>query len=113
MIKEHDVILAQNQYYSTDCKETLINNNVLVVGTAGCGKTRSIVSPNILQASGSYVISDPKGLLHKKYGRYLSRKGYEIKVVDFIHPETSDSYNFFHYIHFSIMDFPISIIIRY
>ena len=99
MIKEHDVILAQNQYYSTDCKETLINNNVLVVGTAGCGKTRSIVSPNILQASGSYVISDPKGLLHKKYGRYLSRKGYEIKVVDFIHPETSDPYNFFHYIH--------------
>lgn len=99
MIREHDVILAQDQYYSTDCKETLINNNVLVVGTAGCGKTRSIVSPNILQASGSYVISDPKGLLHKKYARYLSRKGYEIKVVDFIHPETSDTYNFFKYIH--------------
>ncbi|MBR5597147.1 MAG: type IV secretory system conjugative DNA transfer family protein [Lachnospiraceae bacterium] len=99
MIKEHDVILAQDQYYSTDCKKTLINNNVLVVGTAGCGKTRSIVSPNILQASGSYVISDPKGLLHKKYGRYLSRKGYEIKVVDFVHPEDSDPYNFFKYIH--------------
>lgn len=98
MIRENDVILAQDQYYSTDCKKTLINNNVLVVGTAGCGKTRSIVSPNILQASGSYVISDPKGLLHKKYARYLGRKGYEIKVVDFIHPETSDEYNFFRYI---------------
>ena len=98
MIRENDVILAQNQYYSTDCKETLVNNNVLVVGTAGCGKTRSVVSPNILQASGSYVISDPKGLLHKKYGRYLSRKGYEVKVVDFIHPETSTKYNFFDYI---------------
>lgn len=99
MIRKDDVILAQDQYYSTDCKETLINNNVLVVGTAGCGKTRSVVSPNILQASGSYVISDPKGLLHKKYSRYLSRKGYEIKVVDFVHPETSDGYNFFQYIH--------------
>lgn len=98
MIREHDVILAQDQYYSTDCKETLINNNVLVVGTAGCGKTRSVVSPNILQASGSYVISDPKGLLHKKYGRYLTRKGYDVKVVDFIHPETSTKYNFFDYI---------------
>lgn len=98
MIREHDVILAQDQYYSTDCKKTLINNNVLVVGTAGCGKTRSIVSPNILQASGSYVISDPKGLLHKKYSRYLERKGYEIKVVDFIHPQMSDGYNFFRYI---------------
>lgn len=99
MIRKDDVILAQDQYYSTNCKETLINNNVLVVGTAGCGKTRSIVSPNILQASGSYVISDPKGLLHKKYSRYLSRQGYEVKVVDFIHPETSDEYNFFRYIH--------------
>ena len=98
MIREDDVILAQDQYYSTDCKKTLINNNVLVVGTAGCGKTRSIVSPNILQASGSYVISDPKGLLYKKYSRYLGRKGYEIKVVDFTHPETSDEYNFFRYI---------------
>ena len=98
MIKENDVILAQDQYYSTDCKKTLINNNVLVVGTAGCGKTRSIVSPNILQASGSYIISDPKGQLHKKYARYLGRKGYEIKVVDFVHPETSDEYNFFRYI---------------
>lgn len=99
MIREDDVILAQDQYYSTDCKETLVNNNVLVVGTAGCGKTRSVVSPNILQASGSYVISDPKGLLHKKYGRYLTRKGYDVKVVDFIHPETSTKYNFFDYIH--------------
>ena len=98
MIREHDVILAKDQYYSMDCKETLVNNNVLVVGTAGCGKTRSVVSPNILQASGSYVISDPKGLLHKKYGRYLTRKGYDVKVVDFIHPETSTKYNFFDYI---------------
>ena len=99
MIRENDVIIAQDQYYSLDCKATGINNNVLVVGTAGCGKTRSIVSPNILQASGSYVISDPKGLLHKKYGRYLVDKGYQVKVVDFIHPETSDHYNFFPYIH--------------
>ncbi len=99
MIRENDVILAQDQYYSMNCKETQINNNVLVVGTAGCGKTRSIVSPNILQASGSYVISDPKGLLHKKYGRYLVEKGYHVKVLDFIHPEASAHYNFFNYIH--------------
>ena len=98
MIRENDVILAQEQYYSMDCKETQINNNVLVVGTAGCGKTRSIVSPNILQATGSYVISDPKGLLHKKYGSYLIAKGYRIMVVDFIHPEKSTGYNFFDYI---------------
>lgn len=98
MIKKDEVILAQDQYYSMDCKQTQINNNVLVVGTAGSGKTRSIVSPNILQASGSYVISDPKGMLCKRYGRYLQDRGYQVKVVDFIHPETSAGYNFFHYI---------------
>lgn len=99
MIQENDVILAQDQYYSMNCRKTQINNNVLVVGTAGSGKTRSIVSPNILQAAGSYVVSDPKGLLHKKYGRYLREKGYQVRVVDFIHPENSAHYNFFHYIH--------------
>ena len=99
MIQENDVILAQDQYYSMNCRKTQINNNVLVVGTAGSGKTRSIVSPNILQDAGSYVVSDPKGLLHKKYGRYLREKGYQVRVVDFIHPENSAHYNFFHYIH--------------
>ena len=65
-IRANDLILADGQYYSMDCFETQLNNNVLIVGAAGSGKTRSIVSPNILQASGSYVITDPKGQLHKK-----------------------------------------------
>ena len=58
-IKKDDLIIADGQYFSTDCYQTQLNNNVLVVGAAGSGKTRSIVSPNILQASGSYVITDP------------------------------------------------------
>lgn len=60
-IHKGDLILAEGEYYSMDCYKTQLNNNVLVVGAAGSGKTRSIVSPNILQASGSYVITDPKG----------------------------------------------------
>lgn len=59
------LILGDNQYYSKDCYKTRLNNNVLVVGTSGAGKTRSIVIPNLLQASGNYVISDPKGYLSK------------------------------------------------
>lgn len=97
-IKRNDMILADGQYYSMDCYETQLNNNVLVVGAAGSGKTRSIVSPNILQASGSYVITDPKGQLHKKYGTYLKKKGYRVKVLDLIHPDKSDHYNPFTYI---------------
>lgn len=98
MLRENDLILGKDRYYSMNDFETQLNNNVLVVGSSGCGKTRSIVSPNILQASGSYVISDPKGTLYKQYGRYLKEKGYEVQVLDFIHPKRSAKYNFFRYI---------------
>lgn len=99
MIKANDMILAENHYYSMDCYETQLNNNVLVVGTSGSGKTRSIVSPNILQAYGSYIISDPKGNLYRKYKRYLEEEGYVVKKLDFIRPDHSAHYNFFKYIH--------------
>ncbi len=92
------LILGEDQYYSIDCYNTKVNNNVLVVGAAGSGKTRGLVIPNILQATGSYIISDPKGQLYKDYAHYLQDKGYRIKVLDLIHPERSTKYNFFEYI---------------
>ena len=92
------MILAENQEYSLDCYETQLNNNVLVVGASGAGKTRSIVSPNLLEATGSYVVSDPKGNLYQKYGDYLRKKGYVVKKLDFTDTENSAGYNFFQYI---------------
>jgi type IV secretion system protein VirD4 len=75
-----------------------LNNNVLVVGTSGAGKTRSIVTPNLLQATGSYVVSDPKGTLYTKYKSRLENEGYVVKKLDFTEPEKSAHYNFFKYI---------------
>ena len=92
------MILAENQEYSLNCYETQLNNNVLVVGASGAGKTRSIVTPNLLEATGSYVVSDPKGNLYEKYGDYLREQGYIVKKLDFTNPENSDRYNFFQYI---------------
>ena len=88
-----ELIIAKDCRYSLDDFKTQLNNNVLVVGGSGTGKTRTIVTPNIHQAVGSYVISDPKGNLHKKYGKYLTKKGYRIRVIDFTRPEMSDCYN--------------------
>ena len=92
-VPKDTLILGEGRYYSKDCYKTQLNNNVIVVGTSGAGKTRSIVIPNLLQASGSYVVSDPKGNLYKKMGPYLRSKGYDVKAIDFIHPEKSSRYN--------------------
>lgn len=99
MYTSNDMILGKDAYYSLDCYETKRNNNVCVVGASGAGKTRSIVIPNLLQATGSYVVSDPKGNLYRKYRKYLKDKGYVVKCVDFTHPTKSAHYNFFNYIH--------------
>ena len=97
-MERNQMILAQDQYYSLDCYETQLNNNVLVVGTSGAGKTRSIVTPNLLQATGSYIVSDPKGNLYRKNKKYLESQGYVVKKLDFTNPENSAHYNFFEYI---------------
>ena len=42
-------------------QRTETNNNVLVVGGPGTGKTRYYVKPNLMQANASFFITDPKG----------------------------------------------------
>ena len=101
LVPDNKMILGENQYFDLDCYKTQMNNNVLVVGASGAGKTRSIVSPNILQATGSYIIVDPKGSLYGQYKRYLRRKGYCVQKLNFTDPRDSETltYNFFSYIH--------------
>ncbi len=92
------LILGEGQHYSLNCHETGLNNNVLIVGASGAGKTRGYVIPNLLEASGSYVVSDPKGNLFREYGTFLESKGYEVCKLDFTEPTESSHYNFFNYI---------------
>ena len=42
-------------------QRTETNNNVLVVGGPGTGKTRYYVKPNLMQANASFFITDPNG----------------------------------------------------
>lgn len=58
---ENIMILGKNNYYSLDSHRTGLNNNVCIVGASGVGKTRSVVIPNLLMATGSYIVTDPKG----------------------------------------------------
>ena len=98
MQNQSNMILGKDRVYSLDTFSTKRNNNVLVVGTSGAGKTRGIVSPNLMEATGSYIVSDPKGSLYGKYKRYLEERGYEVKKLDFTDPLNSVHYNFLSYI---------------
>lgn len=97
-IDKNNIILTRTEGLSIDTRETLRNNNVLLIGGSGSGKTRFFVKPNIMQKHTSYVITDPKGSLIKETGKMLEKDGYKIKIFNLIDMENSDKYNFFSYL---------------
>lgn len=84
----NNIILTENASIrlidSTHDQKTETNDNVLVVGGPGTGKTRYFVKPNLMQANASYFITDPKGTLIHDMGWVLTDLGYEIRTFDTI-----------------------------
>lgn len=74
-------------------QRTETNNNVLVVGGPGTGKTRYYVKPNLMQANASFFITDPKGTLIHDMGWVLEWLGYEIKTFDTVDFSRSMHFN--------------------
>lgn len=93
-----NMVLADKVFLNMDTRVTQINNNIMVVGGAGSGKSRFLVKPNVLQANCSFVITDPSGELLETTGDFLKQQGYEIKVFNLVQMEHSNSYNPFAYI---------------
>ena len=93
-------IISQNVRMSYDTRCTQLNNNTLVVGGSGAGKTVRNVEPNILQfpEKVSLVITDPKGENLLRNGNILKACGYKVKVLNLVNMEQSDGYNPFAYI---------------
>lgn len=93
-----NMILSQDVVLSMDTRKTRRNNNILVIGGSGTGKSRYVMKPNMLQANTSFVITDPSGELLESMGSFLQTKGYEIKVFNLVQMDHSNCYNPFHYI---------------
>lgn len=53
-------ILAAGETASNNTWKTGLNNNDLVIGSTGAGKTRSYVKPNLLQGNESFIVTDTK-----------------------------------------------------
>lgn len=79
-------------------QRTETNNNVLVIGGPGTGKTRYFVKPNLMQLNANYFITDPKGTLIHDMGWVLEDAGYEIRAFDTIDFDRSLHFNPIEYI---------------
>ncbi|MEG1895112.1 MAG: type IV secretory system conjugative DNA transfer family protein [Oscillospiraceae bacterium] len=95
---EDNMIITGDMSLSMNARKTLRNNNILIVGGSGTGKTRFFIKPNILQANASFVVTDPSGEIIKSVGPFLESQGYKIRVFNLVQMEHSCSYNPFHYI---------------
>ena len=73
--------------YSSDCNITGINNNVLVVGGSGSGKTVSIAEPFLLESKNRNIITSvTKRRIVDKYTQLLKKRGYHVLDLNFVNP---------------------------
>lgn len=97
-IKNNCRLLGKDQWISNDDISSGFNNNDLIVGGSGSGKTGGYVIPNIRQGNGNMLITDTKSILYRKLGKELEKQGYDVSVLDFVNPENSGTYNPLEYI---------------
>ena len=77
--------------YSMDPSVSAVNNNVLVISGTGGGKTKSVVEANLLHAyHQSMVVLLTKRRLLDQYAPLLKNRGYDVKVLDLVHPERAN-----------------------
>lgn len=93
-----NMIMNQDVFLSMDTRKTLRNNNVIIFGGSGTGKSRFVVKPNILQENCSFVVTDPSGEILESTGKFLEKEGYKVKVFNLVQMEKSHCYNPFSYI---------------
>jgi len=85
------VILGENCNYSSDCEKTGLNNNILVCGSSGCGKTMSISEPRLLETHNSSLVATvTKRRIVNKYKPLFVERGYEVQDLDFVNPQRGD-----------------------
>lgn len=98
--KDYNRILSQNVRMSLNTRKTKLNNNVLIIGGSGAGKTFYEVKPNLMQMPHhcSFICTDPKGEILRSCGEMLKQNGYRVRVINLLEMEKSDCYNPFAYI---------------
>lgn len=85
------MILGKDAIYSMNTRETGLNNNVLVCGASGCGKTMSVSEPRLLETVDSNLIATvTKRRIVEQYTPLLKKRGYQVLDLNFIDPMKSN-----------------------
>lgn len=85
--------LTETEGLSIDSRKTQRNNNVLVIGASGSGKSRHYVIPNLSRLDTSFAITDPKGELRRETRASLESRGYAVKCFNLVDLAESDGFN--------------------
>ncbi|MCR5212818.1 MAG: type IV secretory system conjugative DNA transfer family protein [Eubacterium sp.] len=91
-------MLAKDFFVNNNSHITGLNNNDLIIGASGRGKTTGYVDPLISQKCGSMIISDTKNCLYDRHANELKQAGYKVLKIDFMGRTNSNHYNPFDFI---------------
>ena len=87
---------TQTVSYKAKKKGSSGNQNLLLIGSPGTGKSFCFVRTNIVQAmlrGSSIIATDPSGELYQDLGSLLRKNGYNVKVLNLAEPRYSDFWN--------------------
>lgn len=94
----NNTLLTRHVAMRLNGRQHMRNLLQIIVGGSGAGKTRFFCKPNIMQANGSFLVTDPKGEQLRALAPLLLEEGYVLRVFDLIDPQHSDAFNPFSYI---------------
>ena len=86
-------IISENIRFNLNQNGVMFNSNVLIIGGSGGGKTFTWVFPNMIEAGTSFIVTDPKGEIHRIMAWFLRLRGYRVRVLNLINMAKSNGYN--------------------
>lgn len=87
-MKQDKIIFGNDAVFGTNSEFTGVNNNAVICGGSGSGKTMSVSEPLLLNTNNSsLIVTVTKRKLIDKYAHFFAERGYTVEVMDFVHPE--------------------------